>query len=139
LDWGHTPLLSSTDLKQSCVDFAIATPAKSKQRAARYTIDLDAAAAKTGEQLPWCGAAHAYWQAKLGNSEEAHFAIATLLSNLDKSTAATYRSQWNTFEIKFCQPRGLAPIPASRETILSYLGWHAKRGTVQGARQWPGW
>ena len=111
----------------------IATPAKSKQRAARYTIDLDAAAAKTGEQLPWYGAARAYWQAKLGNSEEAQFAIATLLSNLDKSTAATYRSQWNTFEIKFCQPRGLTPIPASRETILSYLGWHAKRGTVQGA------
>jgi hypothetical protein len=51
------------------------------------------------------------WQAKLGISEEAQFAIATLLSNLDKSIVATYRSQWNTFEIKFCQPRGLTPIP----------------------------
>eukprot|EP01050_Picozoa_sp_SAG11_P002523 SAG11_NODE_129_length_15500_cov_16.145250_10_plen_260_part_00 len=73
-----------------------------------------------------------HYRAELGDSAEAEFYVAMLLSSIG-STGRGYSNKFTEFATVFCAPRGLCPLPAAETTIKRYIGWQGKKGTVQGS------
>ena len=108
----------------------------SKTRPPRYELPEPEATLQLAQRLPWHGLCRAHWLELLGDSAEAQYTIACILSRLKSTSVKNARTHWNAFAVRFCAPRGFSPLPATRETVLKYIGWQAKQGTV-GAGSLP--
>jgi integrase len=59
--------------------------------------------------------------------EHADEVFATLRGAMAPNTVLAYQKQWRKY-LGWCSERDRTPIPASRETLLSYLGWLDREG-----------
>ena len=81
------------------------------------------------DSCPWYDRAYAVWSRRLGSSLSAQYAIACRLNDTELSTMSNYRGKWNLF-LSFCEQDGHQPLPATPETVASYVGFLAHRGTI---------
>ena len=94
----------------------------------KYQLDVE----KLLVCKPWYAAAVRHWVTELGDSEETRYFVYCKLHTQVDSTQRGYAGKYIEWEVDFCLPRGLCPLPATRATALKYIGWQAKKATVQG-------
>ena len=84
----------------------------------------------------WRTAMLAHWSAKLGDGALADEAAEMQAAALRPSTAGNYEAHWKTF-VDFCLEEGLPWLPATEGTVLKYIAFQKRRGTVRGSSLQP--
>ena len=86
--------------------------------------------APPARRLPWEAELRSSWRGMLGDNAEAERAMQLTVHALAPSSVTTYSAHWRTF-VRFCERRGLCPLPASTATVARYVAWQSMRGRVQ--------
>ena len=94
----------------------------------KYSFELH----NLSKWCPWYEDALVYWKARLGNDIDAVFAIAAILHDVDASTMKNYGSKYRAFS-QFCENIGASPLPATPATVVKYVGFLARKGTIKAS------
>ena len=103
-------------------------PAPRRRLRQSTTVKYELKPMSTATTAPWASALRVKYASLMGSAERAT-AVELMQAGLAPKTAQNYDSKLSKV-ISFCAGRGLSPMPATTETVLEYIGYLAREGTV---------